>query len=128
EAIAARHSVCLRESVTRFEAITGTDDAAIEARVRSGWILFQLGLLTEAIDSLEAAKPHDDRDLEYWHALFRGRALDAMRRYKDAADAYRAALALYPRAQSAGLGLAITLMHLDQTKEADEITRSVREG
>ena len=35
---------------------------------------------------------------------------------------------LYPRAQSAGTGLTLMLMHLDRTKDADEIARFIREA
>ena len=128
EAAVARHGVCLREALSRFEAAAAMEDVKAEALVRGGWILIQDDRPKEAIEWLDAAEPHDDRDLEYWHALFRGRALEALARSKDAVDEYRAALALYPRAQSAGVGLSIALMHLDRTKEADEIARSVREG
>lgn len=128
EAIVTRHRVCLREALSRFEAAAGVEDSAAEARVRGGWTLFQDGYYAEAIEWLDAAKPRDDRDLEYWHGLFRGRVLEALGRFQDAAHAYQAALALYPRAQSAGLGLSIVLMRLDRTKEADEIARSVRQG
>lgn len=128
EATLAKHSACLREAVSRFEAAARVEDTTAEALVRGGWTLIQDGRPKEAIEWLDAAEPHDDRDLEYWHALFRGRALEALARSRDAVDDYRAALALYPGAQSAGLGLTITLMRLDRTKEADEIARSVREA
>jgi hypothetical protein len=124
----ARHSACLREALTRFEAVVGVEDVAAEALVRGGWILLQDDRPKEAIEWLDAAKPGDDRDLAYWHQLFRGRALEALGRSEDAATAYRAALAISPRAQSAGLGLSIALMRLDRAAEADEIARSVREG
>ena len=126
EAMFARHSACLREALSRFEAAARIEDNKAEALVRGGWILIQDGRPKEAIEWLDAATPRDDRDLEYWHGLFRGRAFEALARSQEAADAYRAALALYPGAQSAGLGLAVALMHLDRTKEADEIARSVR--
>ncbi len=128
EAARARHSVCLREALSRFEAAAGIEDIAAEARVRGGWTLFQDGRAEEALKWLDAAKPQDDRDLEYWQGLFRGRALGSLGRYQDAANAYQSAFALYPRAQAAGLGLSVALMHLDRPKEADEISRSVREG
>jgi tetratricopeptide (TPR) repeat protein len=128
EALVAKHSACLREALSRFEPAVVMDDVADEARVRGGWTLIQDGRPKEAIEWLDAATPEGDRDLEYWRALFRGRALDALGRSQDAAEAYQAALALYPRAQSAGLGLALALMHLNRAKEADEVARSVREA
>jgi len=128
EAIVTKHRLCLREALSRFEAAAAVEDTATEARVRAAWTLFQDGFYAEALERLEAAKPHDDRDLEYWHALIRGRVLAGLGRLQDAAEAYRAALALYPRAQSAGLGLAVALLRLDRPKEADEIARAIRDG
>ena len=126
EAMFAKHSTCLREALSRFEAAARVEDNKAEALVRGGWVLIQDGRPKEAIEWLDAAAPRDDKDLEYWHGLFRGRALESLARSQEAADAYRAALALYPGAQSAGLGLALALMHLDRTREADEIARSIR--
>ena len=128
EEFLAKHSACLRETLSRFEAAVRLEDVAAEALVRGGWTLLQDGRPKEALEWLDAAKPRDDRDLEYWHHLFRGRALDTLARTQDAVDAYKAALALYPHAQSAGVGLAIALMRLDRGAEADQVARSIREG
>lgn len=128
EAALAEYSACLKEALSRFEAAAATEDAAAEARVRGGWVLIQDGRPAEAIEWLSGAQPRDDRDLEYWHALFRGRAFDAAGRFEDAVLAYRSALVIHPRAQSAGLGLTIALMHLDRQAEADDVARVVREG
>ena len=128
EAIVARHSACLRETLAKFEQAATMEDVVDEARVRGGWTLIQDGRPKDAIEWLDAVSPKNDRDLEYWHGLFRGRALEALGRSQDAVEAFRGALALYPRAQSAGLGLALALMHLDRAKEADEVARSVREA
>lgn len=126
EATIDKHRACLREALARFEVAAAVEGIAAEARVRGGWVLVQDGRAAEAVAWLDAASPRDDRELEYWHALFRGRALDIVGRFQDAVIAYRAALALYPLAQSAGAGLSIALMHLDRTKDADEIARAVR--
>jgi tetratricopeptide (TPR) repeat protein len=129
EDLQRKHSACLKEAQLRFEAATTGEEAdADEARVRGAWVLIQDGRASEAISWLDAANPRDDRDLQYWHALFRGRALSALGRHQEAVAAYRAALGLYPRAQSAGTGLVLALLHLDRFAEADEVARSVREG
>ena len=125
----AKHSECLKEALARFDAAASGDsvaEAADEARVRAGWVLIQDGRPEEAIARLEAAKPHDDRDLQYWHALFLGRALSAADKTEASVTAYKAALELYPNAQSAGLGLAIALVRLYRFDEADEVARAVR--
>jgi tetratricopeptide (TPR) repeat protein len=116
----------LKEALSRFDAAVSAEDAADEARVRAGWVLIQDGRPEEAIARLQAAHPHDDRDLQYWHALFLGRALYAADKPEEAVKAYQAALELYPRAQSAGLGLAIALVRLYRFDEADQVARSVR--
>ena len=126
EATLAKHSDCLKEALSRFDAAVSAEDAADEARVRAGWVLIQDGRPEEAIARLQAAHPHDDRDLQYWHALFLGRALYAADKPEEAVKAYQAALELYPRAQSAGLGLAIALVRLYRFDEADQVARSVR--
>lgn len=126
EAVLRKHSACLRDALSRFEEAAKVEDAAAEARVRGGWILLQDGRAEEAIAWLDQAKPHDDRELDYWHGLFRGRAFSAVGRFEDAAQAYRSALALYPQAQTAGIGLSIALMRLYRTEEADRAARSVR--
>lgn len=120
------HNACLREAVTLFEAAAGMEETRAEARVRGGWILFQAGRITEARDWLGGVEPRDDRDLTYWLGLFRGRVFDALDKAKDAETAYRSAFAVYPGAQSAGIGLALALMRLDRETEADEIASAVR--
>jgi tetratricopeptide (TPR) repeat protein len=122
----AAHRACLDQAVTRFEAAAGHDETRAEARVRHGWIHFQVGRFPDALNRLDVVESSDDRDLAYWLALFRGRVLSALGRNQDAATAYRAALALYPGAQSAGTGLAVELMRLNRVTEADEIARAVR--
>ncbi len=126
EAGVRTQGTCLHEALARFETAAGTDETHAEARVRGGWILFQQGRLPEALVSLDAAEPRDDRDLAYWLALFRGRVFDALGRSDDAAAAYQSAMALYPAAQSAGTGLALELVRLDRAPEADQVARGLR--
>lgn len=120
------HRTCLRETLARFEAAAAMDETRAEARVRGGWTLYQEGRYTEALKWLDGVVADGDRDLAYWLALFRGRVLSALDRPQDAAAAYQAAVALYPTAQSAGIGLALELMRLDRMQEADEAARVVR--
>jgi hypothetical protein len=126
KAAVAAHRACLREALARFEAAAAMDEARAEARVRGGWILYQEGRHADALKWLDGVVAGDDRDLAYWLALFRGRALSALNRPQDAAAAYRAAVALYPTAQAAGIGLALELMRLDRMQEAHEAARVVR--
>jgi len=120
------HMACLGQALMRFEDAAEIDETRDEARVRGGWILFQIGRFPEALDWLDAAAPQDDRDLAYWRTLFRARVLDSLRRPEDALSAYQAALTLNPGAQSAGVGHALLLMRLDRTQEADASARALR--
>jgi tetratricopeptide (TPR) repeat protein len=120
------HKACLGAALARFEAAAAIDDVRDEARVRGGWILFQLERFQEAIEWLDAAAPRDDRDLEYWRLLFRGRVFESLDRPQDALSAYQAAQVLCPGAQSAGIGHALVLLHLDRAAEADASARALR--
>ena len=120
------HRTCLGQALMRFDAAADIDETRDEARVRGGWILFQLDRFPEALEWLDAAAPQDDHALAYWKALFRGRVLDALGRPEDALSAYRAALTLNPGAQSAAVGQAVALMRLDRAQEADAIARALR--
>ena len=126
EASVNAHLTCLRDALAQFEAASCFDETRAEARTRGGWALFLIGRLAEALEWLDAAEPGDDRDLAYWLGLFKGRVLDGLGRFQPAATAYQCALALYPGAQSAGVGLALELVRLDRDVEADEVARSLR--
>src|SRR5204863_2945343 len=112
----------------RFEAAAAFSGVHAEAHVRGGWILFQQGRSKEALEWLDAAKPGEDRELTYWLNLFRGRVLAGLARGQESADAYRAAIGLYPGAQSAGVGLALQLFAIDQASQADDVARTLRRG
>jgi tetratricopeptide (TPR) repeat protein len=122
----AAHRACLGEALARFEVAATLDDSRAEARVRGGWILFQQERFAQSLDWLNVTVPAGDRDLAYWHALFRGRALESLGRFQDALSAYQTASTLYPSAQSAGIGLAFILMRLDREPEADTVARALR--
>ena len=126
ETTVTTHRTCLGQALMLFEAATDADETRDEARVRGGWILFQLDRFPEAIEWLDAAAPKDDRALAYWRDLFRGRVLEALGRPEDALSAYQAALALDPGAQSAGVGQALLLMRLNRPQEADTSARALR--
>ena len=117
---------CLQEAFARFDSAAAVGDARAEAHVRGAWILFQQGRPEDSLSWLDGADPNGDRELRFWLDLFRGRALSALGRFQESADAYRKASALYPGAQSAGIGLALQLFRLDQTTDADNVARAVR--
>jgi hypothetical protein len=118
EKIGARLAACQTDAVTRFDRAAGSE-AGAEARVRGAWMRVQLGQFAEAFRTIEAVDPGGDRVLAYWAGLVRGRIADALGRHADAERAYRDALAAAPHAQSAGIGLALSLFKLNRDVEAD---------
>lgn len=122
----ARQRDCLSDAAGRFDAATAAEEGGAEARVRGAWMRFQLGQYPEALRTIDEVDPGEDRELAYWAALFRGRIDDALGRQPDAERAYRAALAAWPDAQSAGVGLALTLFKLHRSADADAAALAVR--
>lgn len=125
EAVKA-HRLCLQEALSRFQAAAGIGEVGAEARVRGGWTLFQAGRFDDALSWLDQARTIDDRELAYWRDLFRGRVLDSLGRYEDAAAAYQAALSGYPLAQSASIGFMLDLVRMGRKTEADDLARKLR--
>jgi tetratricopeptide (TPR) repeat protein len=126
ETTVTAHRTCLGQALMRFEAAADIDESRDEARVRGGWILFQLDRFPEALEWLDEAAPHDDRVLMYWKTLFRARVLESLGRLQDALAAYQAALQLQPGAQAAGVGQAMLLMRLGRSQDADTSARALR--
>jgi tetratricopeptide (TPR) repeat protein len=123
-----RQQACWSEAVARFSAGFESRTAGAEARVRAAWMQMQLGRFEDALETIDEVDPGDDRDLAYWAGLFRGRIDDTLGRHADAERAYRAALEARPGAQSAGIGLALTLFKMDRDAEADAAALQVRTG
>lgn len=121
-----KHTACLDDGVSRFDAARAKDESRAEAGVRGGWLMIQQGRYADALAWLDPAAPGSDRVLGYWRSLFRGRALSGLGRHADAADAYRDAFTRFPGAQSAGIGLAFELLCLSRDAEADQVARSLR--
>jgi hypothetical protein len=117
---------CVRQALTRFEAAAKHADGQTEARLRAGWAIFQLGRSAEAMKTFEGIDAGDDHLLAYWLALFRGRTADALGDDPDAERAYRRALAAFPGAHSASIGLALSLFRMNRDDEAEEAASAVR--
>ena len=124
--IAARKT-CLAEGVRRYGVATTSPETAIEAFTRGAWMQYQLGAYPDALKTIERAEATEDTELTYWTQLFRGRILDGLERYGDAERAYRAALAARPAAQSAAVGLALTLFKLDRVADARAAAMAARQ-
>jgi hypothetical protein len=124
--LAVEYRDCLRLAIARFGEASAFDDTRAEARLRAGWMLFLAGNFQDALDRLDVGDAGDDRDLAYWSALFRGRALAALDRHPEAVEAYQAALKIFPDAQSGSVALALALFRINQLAEADELARALR--
>jgi tetratricopeptide (TPR) repeat protein len=109
---------CLAEGARRYIIAALAPETASEAFTRSAWLQYQLGAHADALKTIERARPTEDVELTYWTNLFRGRILDALGRFADAEGAYRSALATRPGAQSAAVGLALTLFKTDRIADA----------
>lgn len=114
----ATHDAALKEAIRRYAAAATVPEVANEANTRGAWVQFQLGSPADALRTIDLARPTGDTDLTYWMYLFRGRILDALNRQGDAERAYRSALDVRPFAQSAAVGLALTLLRLERPDEA----------
>lgn len=109
---------CLTEGVRRYVMASASPATANEAFTRGAWMQYQLGAYPDALRTIDRTEPTEDAELTYWTQLFRARILDGLERFSDAERAYRAALAVRPAAQSAGVGLALTLFKLDRVPDA----------
>jgi tetratricopeptide (TPR) repeat protein len=118
---------CLAEGVRRFEIAAAAAETASEAFTRSAWLQYQIGALPDALRTIDRAVATDDAVLTYWTNLFRARILDGLERFADAERAYRAALAVRPAAQSAAVGLALTLFKLDRVTDARAAAMAARQ-
>jgi tetratricopeptide (TPR) repeat protein len=127
---AAERSVaieCVQVALSFFEAAASHAAVREEARTRAAFAQFQLGRNADARQSLESVNPGDDRTLAYWRSLFRGRVADALGSPADAEQAYRDALAGFPDAHSASIGLALSLFRLQRDDEAEAAVKAVRQ-
>ncbi|HUL71809.1 MAG TPA: hypothetical protein VLT86_01830 [Vicinamibacterales bacterium] len=122
---AKTHKECLSEAVRRFATASAAPAVASEAYTRMAWLQFQLGQVADGLKTIERAGPTDDQELTYWMNLFRGRLLNAANRDQDAEAAYRAAITARPSAQSANIGLALTLFRLKQIETAREVAGAI---
>lgn len=83
------------------------DPSFVEARVRLGRLLDVRGAHADALTELKAALAANPKAIVACYAhLFAARASQALGDVRSAADHYRSALALYPDAQSALLGVS----------------------
>ena len=123
---AGRSSTTLDMAISLFERAAGTPSLRAEALVRGARLLHGAGRTDQARLWLEQVPPHADRIVGYVQQLTHGRVLDRLDRAADAADAYRKALAIEPRAQRAAIGLAAALMRAGAPEDAGRAATDAR--
>jgi len=88
-----------------------------EALVRYAFVLHRLGTNDKALALLEAGTP-SDAVVDYWHALIRGRVLDALGRTREAVASFERAAELAPGAQTPAVALSTLFLTLGDRENA----------
>jgi tetratricopeptide (TPR) repeat protein len=117
-----------REDALRaLDAAVRLDPTMSEARIRRANVLLRLGRYREAVDTVTPLLDSPPNDaLGYWLHLTHGRALLALDQLTGARNAFEAAMAMYPDAQTPRLALAQVAMRLGDV--ADPETLTLRSG
>ena len=101
-----------QEVVARYEAAMKFPETELEARVRAARYLYALGEFDKALAVLNAAsRKSTDKEVQYFGELIRGQIQKARGQHDDAAAAFRAALTIWPGAQSARVALMTLLVN-----------------
>jgi hypothetical protein len=96
----------LDDVVGKYETARRFPENAVESVIREGFLQYRAGRYTQALSLLESLSSIDESDLKYWRQLFLARTFVAAARPTAGRDAYLAARALAPHAQSPLIGLA----------------------
>ena len=109
-------------AVRRFNEMASIDPYRDEAKLRLGYTSLRRGKHEDALEHLVGpAKNTTDVFIAYLAHLFRGRALERLKRWDQAVVEYRAAVAVQPGAQTAELALAAALARSGRRAEAAEL-------
>jgi tetratricopeptide (TPR) repeat protein len=111
----------LRESASRLRRAVALDPRHVEARLHLGRVLTLTGRAAEAAAELRRAVNVDEPVQRYYAHMFLGRALEAANQSEAARSAYRAAVALFPRAQSPRMALSQLASSLNDDEAAIEV-------
>ena len=108
-----------------YDAALAFPDTRAEAQLRKAWVLHRLERHREALALLENTRDVPDASLRYLHHFHRGQMLDAMARPDEARDAYLAALALAPNAQSPKVALMAVLLKQGDRRGAETLAAEI---
>ena len=95
----------IKEVAAAYDAAMDDPETAVEARVRKSWLLHRAARGDEALALLDTIGIPPEALLDYLRQLVRGRVLSGLGRTDESVAAFRAALLLFPNAQSARVGL-----------------------
>lgn len=116
----------LREAESSLRRALGVEPDCLEARLRLGRVLEQLGQHEKAATELRlVAANTDDSLLLYYARLFLGSAEGALGNTEAARECYEGAIALYAGAQSAHLALAQLMLQSGDRSSAVRATLEV---
>ena len=102
-------------------------DTETEARVRAARFLYALGQLDRALAMVNGiSRPSADLEVRYFEHLSRGQNLRASGRFDEAAESFRAALGVWPGAQSARVALMTLLLSRGKRDEAAALSEAVQ--
>lgn len=102
-------------------------DTETEARVRAARFLHGLGQPERALTLLDGIRaPATDGEIRYFTDLVRGQALRGAGRPDEAVRAYRAALEVWPGAQSAQVALMTLLVERGDRLEAAKLAEAIQ--
>ena len=115
-----------QEVVARYEDARRFTETEPEARLREAWFDYTTGAADRALELLgDEPSTSPDRQVRYLHTLIKGHILEARGQLTAAASAYRQALAIWPGAQSARIGLMTTSLQLGGGAEAAGLAEDV---
>jgi len=122
----ARDRFWREDAIQAYGALSNDPVVGGEAMMRMGVMFVQMGRREEALRQFDRAESLTrDRYVIYLAKYFRGRIAEAQQQNDQALEAYRAAVAAWPRAQSATLSLASLLFQAGRRAEAHALTASM---
>jgi tetratricopeptide (TPR) repeat protein len=120
----ARDPAWTDDATQAYRALAGDPDVGGEATMRLGAMQMRQNQLEEALDSFERADTLTrDPYVIFLGRYFTGQILERRNELDDAEDAYRAAAAAVPNAQSATVALASLVFRDGRRTEAQQLIR-----
>jgi tetratricopeptide (TPR) repeat protein len=127
ERLSARLTGTVDAVLAAYDAAMQFESSHVEAAARKAWFLHRLGRHQEALALLDGSgDATHDPVATYLRHLFRARTLDAVGRLDASAAAYRTAMEIAPRAQSARVGLMTYLLRRDDRTGAEALAEVVQ--